>query len=223
MCGRYTQIMTWEQIHKLSEAIVPASSLPQRYNLAPTQASAIVRLDKDGNRQGRMLKWGLLPSWTKDKSVASSLINARAETIELKPSYKAAFRSRRCLLPMNGYYEWVKTVGSDQKQAFYISQQNSEPIFVAGIWERWHSDGVEQIETFSIITTESNSYLRQLHERMPVLIRSEDFEVWLNPASQLKDLKHLLKPADDSILGCYPVSDLVNNPANDMQACIERA
>ena len=159
-----------------------SADLVPRYNIAPTQQVPVIRLRADASRELSLLRWGLVPSWAQDPSIGQRMINARAETVASKPSYRAAFRRRRCLVPADGYYEWQKA--GRAKQPYYIRLRD-EPLFaMAGLWEQWHDTGGELWETFAIITTEANQATRAIHDRMPVILSQQDYAQWLDPACE---------------------------------------
>lgn len=195
--------------------------LPASYNIAPTQPTYIV--DGPGEqRRLRVVHWGLVPPWSRDASGAARLINARSDTIMEKPSYRQAYAKRRCLLPMDGWYEWSGT----QKQPWYISRKDGI-AGVAGIYERWvpanadPSDPRNVLHTCALITTDNNEDLSHVHDRMPVLIERADQDWWLDPASNPTDLLSLLRPAAPGIVQAWKVSRLVSQVRNDGPALIE--
>lgn len=223
MCGRYTHLFSWDELHHLLDLVVPAEKATKSYNVAPTQTPPIIRRQEDGSLKVDLVRWGLIPSWSKDMKSSAPLINARAETIDSKPSFRAAFKSRRCLVPVSGYYEWVVDPSSKKKKAYYILPNNDQPIFLAGLWESWNSESSTTLESFTIITTDANPYLIELHNRMPVVIEIKDCKDWLNPSSNSTELLGLLKPAGDKVLRFYEVSALVNSPRNNSIECITKA
>jgi len=166
-----------------------------------------------------MLRWGLVPSWAKDPSIGVRMINARAETIAEKPSFRSAFKHRRCLIPTDGYYEWAKA--GKKKQPYFIRMKDRQPFAMAGLWESWKSPEGETIETFTIITCEANSMMKPFHHRMPVILDEELWGEWLDPENNDVDrLKGYLVPYDSSKMEAFPVSPLVNNPRNDSPQCV---
>ena len=224
MCGRFT---LWTAIHRLVEQFQLSTSLqlPLRYNIAPTQDVATVRiLSETVERQLSLLRWGLVPSWSKDLSIGTRMINARSETIATKPAFRAAFKRRRCLVLADGYYEWQK-VGR-QKQPYYFHMRDDRPFALAGLWELWrnedaHSDAAP-LETCTIITTESNEVARRIHDRMPVILDPEHYELWLDPDFDRREaLESILVPCPSDEMVAQPVSTHVNRPANDDPKCIE--
>ena len=217
MCGRFTQAYSWEEVHAFLSILGPAQNLRPRYNLAPTQSAAVVRADGSGTRHLSMLRWGLIPAWAKDVSIGSKLINARGETVAKKPSFRSAFESRRCLVPADGFYEWTGEKGA--KQPYRIVPTRDLFAF-AGLWESWKKDGDEQLESFTIITTEANRKLAPLHARMPVILDPADFEHWLSPQLAANDALDLLRPAPDGAVDFHAISKHVNNARNDDAGCI---
>ena len=179
MCGRFNQEMTWREIHDLYELLgsLPVTVLERRWNGCPSQSFAICRLSVDESRETVSLRWGLVPAWARDQRMAGRLINARSETVSHKPAFRAAFRSRRCLIPANSWFEWSR----DQdgiKRPWLIAMEDSKPFSFAGIWERWMRNG-ESVETFSILTEAASPEIRHLHHRQPVVIAPSHFEEWL--------------------------------------------
>ncbi|MBC7771502.1 MAG: SOS response-associated peptidase [Pyrinomonadaceae bacterium] len=226
MCGRYTHRIFWNELHRLMELTTPVQ-LPIRYNIAPTQTAPVVRIDdreRSRSRSLAMLRWGLLPSWARDIKVGSSLINARAEGIESKPSFREAFRRQRCLVPASGFYEWKRLANGKVRQPYYISTADQKPIAFAGLWESWHntSHQGEPVETFTIITTTPNEMMAPLHDRMPVILDPQDFPSWLDPGNKdTAGLLALLRPYPAELMQSHPVSPRVNSPAFDDPSCIE--
>ena len=218
MCGRFTQFYSWPEVHAYLNLFGPPRNLPARYNIAPTQDAAVVRQGAEG-RALDFLRWGLVPSWAKDSSMAARMINARAETVAQKPSFRTAFRKRRCLVPADGFYEWRGAKGA--KQPYRILSPDRGLFAFAGLWERWEKAGGEALESFTIITTEANGKLAPLHARMPVILDPADFERWLSPELAANDAEALLRPAPDSAVDFHAVSRHVNNARNDDPACIE--
>jgi putative SOS response-associated peptidase YedK len=220
MCGRFVLItpgaVLAEQF-QLSE--VPA--LAPRYNIAPTQPVAAVRLAREGTaRELVLLRWGLIPSWAQDPSVGSRLINARSETVAEKPSFRYAFKSRRCLVPADGFYEWQ--CQERGRQPFFIRMREGTSFAIAGLWEHWQGPEGEVIESCTLLTTAANEMMRLLHDRMPVILNPKDYDLWLDPAVQKREaLLPLLRPYDAEAMVAYPVRPVVNSPANDSPLCIE--
>ncbi|MCA9067573.1 MAG: SOS response-associated peptidase, partial [Planctomycetaceae bacterium] len=192
-----------------------------RYNIAPTQDIAVVRLDQGHkHRELSLLRWGLIPSWAKDPKIGNRMINARAETLAEKPSFRVAFRKRRCLVLADGFFEWQKVEGA--KRPHFIHRQDDAPFAFAGLWDHWQQDGKE-IQSCTIITTTANSLMEPLHNRMPVILSEETFPIWLDPEFQNRNaLQDLLRPCNADLLEAYPVSTQVNNARNDVPECVNR-
>lgn len=220
MCGRYTVIATPEQLRALF-GYLEQPNFPPRFNVAPTQPIAIVRL-VNGERHFALVRWGLLPSWVKDPKAFSLLINARGETVAEKPAYRAAMKRRRCLIPADGFYEWK--AGGPRKQPYYIRAKSGQPLAFGGLWETWTGPNGEELETAAIVTTEANETLAPLHDRMPVIIAPDQFDLWLgNGDEDTAAASALIKPAPNELLETYPVSTDVNRVANDNPKLMERA
>ena len=216
MCGRTTLTISAEDLRRTFGYTVPAGYRP-RYNIAPSQNLLAIR-DGRGGRELVELRWGLVPFWADDPSIGNRLINARSETIGTTPAFREAFERRRCLLVVDGFYEWQRGPGG--KRPFRIHKARGDAFTLAGLWERWKRDG-ELIESCTIVTCPPNALVRPLHNRMPVIIPSERREEWLSAESPHEELLELLQPYAGHDLGAYEVSSLVNNPANDVEACIE--
>ena len=197
--------------------------LTPRYNICPTQQVACIRQVAAAELESVNLRWGLVPSWADDLKIGARMINARSETVADKPAFRKAFRTRRCLVIADGFYEWKKTGKS--KQPFYISRVDSKPFFMAGLWESWHNkqeSTSKPVETCTIITTQANELMMPLHDRMPVIMPHESLEMWLD--SEFADhtqLENLLIPFADDELQAWPVDTLVNKAANDLPQCVE--
>jgi len=213
MCGRYTLHSNKEAIAKtLGLADVPQLSL--RFNVAPTQQVATIRAQPE--RELVLMRWGLIPHWAKDPSIGNRMINARSETVATKPSFRSAFKSRRCLVVVDGFYEWKKTAAK-KKQPYYIRMKDEEPFAFAGLWESW-----QDMESCTILTTRPNELMKNLHDRMPVILSSNDYCLWLDPTlDDREQLESLLVPCPSSDMKAYPVSTTVNSPKNDRPECIE--
>lgn len=213
MCGRYAT-NDWKDIVRYSEPVkYVADDGKRRFNAAPTQMLPVVRNHPD--RELAALRWGLIPSWAKDKSIGAKMINARGETVAEKPSFRAAFKRRRCLVPMSGFYEWQKTPAG--KVPHFIHLLNTKMFTAAGLWEHWPGlNGDAPIESFTIITTDANELMRPLHDRMPVILPPECWEAWLDPEyNDAADLQGMLVPYPADEMRAYPVSTRVNSPKND--------
>jgi putative SOS response-associated peptidase YedK len=221
MCGRFALIADTEQVATLFEvddvANIPAA-VP-RYNIAPTQPVLAVRLNENGRREITFFRWGLIPSWSKDISIGSRLINARAETVTDKPSFRNAFKRRRCLIPADGFFEWQKSNG--KKQPMYIHAADGRPFALAGLWEVWQDPQGSTLQSCTILTTAPNELMSTIHDRMPAIIEQEDFGAWLDPGPNPDDALHLLRPYPAAMMAAYPVSTAVNSPSNDTPECIQ--
>jgi putative SOS response-associated peptidase YedK len=220
MCGRFAQRSDPKSLAKEFK-VAEAPAVEARYNIAPTQNILGVRAVSD-EREMTFFKWGLIPSWAKDTSMGARLINARAETVEEKPSFRQAFKQRRCIIPADGFYEWRREGG--KKQPFFFRMRDERPFGFAGLWERWEGEAGEAINSCTILTTEANEVLRPVHERMPVILHPDDYELWLDADARKRDLvKELLRPyAAEEMLG-YPVSATINSPRNQGANLVERA
>ena len=220
MCGRYTLASPTERLAE--EFGVDASSIEvsPNYNVAPTQGVAAV-LEEAGQRRLEVLRWGLIPPWADDPGIGSRMINARSETAPGKPSFRRAFRERRCLIPADGFYEWQRTNGA--KQPYYIHMGDGRPFAFAGLWESWSKGGEGEVRTCTILTTGANALVGEVHDRMPVILAHDAYDVWLDPASERDELTGLLAPYPVDEMETYPVSRFVNSPSNNDPRCIEPA
>ncbi len=220
MCGRFTQFHSAQAIAETFH-LADVPELAPHYNIAPTQAIATVRQPApNAKRQFRFLRWGLIPSWSKDPAIGARLINARAETVAEKPSFRSAFRHRRCLILADGFYEWQRQDG--QKQPFYFHLQDHEPFAFAGLWEQWQSPAGEAVETCTILTTAANEVLEPVHDRMPVILPPDNYTIWLDPELQtVSQLQSLLRPYPADQMIAYPVSRAVNRTSFDDPDCIQ--
>jgi putative SOS response-associated peptidase YedK len=217
MCGRFAQKSPAKKIAKKFE-VEGVPPLAERYNVAPAQAVLAVR-EASAAREAVFLKWGLVPRWAKDPAIGNRLINARSETVTEKPSFREAFTRRRCLVPLDGFYEWSRR--GDRKRPFFFHLRDGEPFALAGLWERWEGGG-EPLETCTLLTTEANELLAPHHDRMPVILRPEDYGLWLDAGVRRSDLlRPLFRPYPHEEMGAYGVSLLVNSPSNDDPRCVE--
>ena len=217
MCGRYTLTADPKTLQAEFGISIPENLAP-RYNIAPTQPVPVV-VAENGTPRLDVFRWGLIPSWAKDPRIGNKLINARAETIAEKPSFRTAFRRRRCLIPADGFFEWQKTPHG--KQPVFIHLKNRRPFAFAGLWEQWLSPDGSEIFSCTIITTAPNELLKDVHNRMPVILPPDTRRLWLDSSQPSQHLLPLLKPYPATEMTFYPVSKLVNAPANDNPACIE--
>ena len=220
MCGRFTQTASPEVIAQQFAITNPPLFTP-RYNIAPSQPIAAIRIDSDTPTGTLvMLRWGLIPSWAKDPKIGNQCINAKAETVAEKPSFRSAFKKRRCLIAATGFYEWQ--VQSHAKQPMWIGLKSQRPFAFAGLWEQWTPADGEPLETCTIITTEPNDLMAPIHNRMPVILAPTVYNQWLDPTfQQTEPLKALLRPYPSEELLVYAVSTLVNNPCHDAPQCLE--
>src|ERR1051325_9539173 len=220
MCGRYTLISNPEAIRALFR-YAQQREFPPRYNISPTQPIAVVRLF-EGQREFALLRWGLIPGWVKDPRTFSLLFNARGETLLEKPAFASAMRYRRCLIPFDGFYEWKH--GGKRRPPYYIRDRAVGPMAFAGLWESWMGPNGEEMETAAIVTTAANRRLAPLHNRMPVILPPEAFDLWLDHRNvDAEKAASLIAPAREDLLEAYPVSQEVNRAANDSVALIELA
>ena len=225
MCGRFTQRFTWQEVRDFLDLGGPARNLAPRYNLAPSQDAAVARAEESG-RTLSMLRWGLVPAWSRDPKIGYKLINARSETAHAKPSFRAAFRSQRCLIPVDGFYEWSQRGAA--RQAWLIEPLDGGIMALAGLWERWivrdrilapkslaHLNPGSTLESFTVLTRAADDSLAAIHHRMPVVIPPDEFNAWLHAEPVALD-QLPVKP-----MSIHPVSNRVNKPSNDDALCVE--
>ena len=218
MCGRYT-ITSSPEVLRAVFGYSEQPNFPPRYNIAPTQPVPIVRLE-EGARHFALVRWGLIPSWVKDPNNFALLINARGESVTDKPAFRNAMKRRRCLVPVDGFYEWKPTGG--RKQPYYIRARSGAPLALAGLWEVWTGPNGEELETATIVTTRANRLLGAIHDRMPVIVPPEAFGLWLDCANvDAMTASALIAPAPEDLLETYPVSLAVNRTANDNASLLE--
>jgi putative SOS response-associated peptidase YedK len=212
MCGRYAITSAPEAIRALF-GFAEQPDFPPRYNVAPTQPIPVVRL-AEGRHSFALVRWGFMPSWVKDPRTFSLLINARGESVLDKPAFRNAMRRRRCLVPADGFYEWKAEGG--RKRPYFIRPRAGGPIAFAGLWECWTGPNGEEVETACIVTTAANRTLRDLHDRMPVVIAPEAFDLWLDCANvDAGTAAALIAPAPETVFEAYEVSTAVNRTADD--------
>jgi putative SOS response-associated peptidase YedK len=213
MCSRYSLTSPHEAVRR-TFGYKNEEPFPPRYNIAPTQPVAIVRIDAKAERELALVRWGLIPSWVKDPRAFTTIINARADGVVDKPSFRAAMKYRRCLVPADGFYEWTGTAGA--KQPHLIRPKTGGPIAFAGLWEHWLGADGSEMESMAIITTEANRTLAHIHDRMPVILAPETWETWLDcKRIPPKDAAMFLQPAPVGLLEVVAVSRTLNNPRND--------
>jgi putative SOS response-associated peptidase YedK len=220
MCGRFTlrtNAAAVQQAFQLDEA----PRIEPRYNVAPSQQVLAVRLSEQGKAEPVFFRWGLVPSWAKDPKIGYTLINARSETASEKPSFRAAFKQRRCLIPADGFYEW-KAVGK-KKQPMYFALRDGLLFAFAGLWERWMSPDGPAVQTCTILTTTSNELIRPLHERMPVILDPPRYHAWLDPVTTGAEVQWWLAPWPAEDMTMVPANPIVNSPRNEGPQCLEAA
>ena len=218
MCGRFT-LHTDPRILAKLFGLDETPYLEPRYNIAPTQPIAAVA--NTGENKVDFFTWGLIPFWAKDPSIGSRMINARSETLAEKPSFKTAYKRRRCLVLADGFYEWKKEPDSKTKTPMYIQLESQQPFAFAGLWESWHNGDGSHILSCTIITTAPNSLMVNIHNRMPVILSPDAYPQWLDPAEKKpSDLQDLLQPYPPEEMTAFPVSRAVNNPRNDSPECV---
>lgn len=220
MCGRFTLTLDPGDLQQAFPDIQFPGDWTPRFNIAPTQPVAVIA--NQAAHRVDFFTWGLIPSWAKDPEIGSRLINARAETLAEKPSFRSAYRRRRCLILADGFYEWQEIPGAKGKQPMFIHLKDRSPFAFAGLWELWHAPDASTIYSCTIITTQPNELMQPIHNRMPVILPPAAYAAWLDPAERQPDsLSPLLAPYPAGAMAAYPVSRQVNSPANDSPACIE--
>jgi putative SOS response-associated peptidase YedK len=218
MCGRYVLKAALPDIARMLGMDVDLALEP-RYNIAPTTPVPACRMERPDEKELTLLRWGLVPHWAKQADGNYRMINARAETVATKPAFRTPFRSRRCLIPADGYYEWKSVAG--RKQPYYFTMKDGNPFCFAGLWERWQPAEGDALETCAIITTEANALGAEVHHRMPVIIGADDYEQWLDPrVTRSDEVLPLLAPFPPEAMTVYPVSTLVNNARVDEARCV---
>lgn len=214
MCGRYTLIRLADFTDMFPWIRPPAADPPARFNIAPTQDVAVVA--NTPAPAVEFFRWGLVPSWAKDPSIGSRMINARAESIAEKPAYRAALKRRRCLVPTSGFYEWRASPGGKGKTPMFIRMKDGKPFAFAGLWEVWHDPGGSTLKTCTVITSTPNEMVAEIHDRMAVILKPEDYKRWIKPGEVEPDeLLDLLNPYPAGLMEAFPVSRAVNSPANE--------
>ena len=221
MCGRYRRTTKEEELARIYNIPIPPQlDLPISFNIAPSQNVLAIRFNpKTGQRSLDALRWGLVPYWAKDDKIGYRTINARAETVYTAPSYREAFKKRRCLIPADGFYEWKKVPGG--KIPYAIGMRDDSPFVFAGLWEGWKDPSTgEWLRTCTIITGEPNELVAQVHTRMPVILPEEHHAKWLGEAVE-NDLKELLRPFPGENMKMWPISQRVNDPKNDDETILQ--
>jgi putative SOS response-associated peptidase YedK len=219
MCGRYRLSRRKQIIEEHFDAADWQDDWSPRYNLAPTQPVPVIRQHpKEPIRELSLMRWGLIPLWAKDASGAARMINARSETAATLPAFRDALKSRRCMIPADGFYEWMRTGKTKQPYCFEVGE--GELFAFAGLWERWKDPNGNWIKTCSILTTTPNAVTASVHDRMPVILDPDGYELWLDPGmTKVEAVSDLLKPYDAKRMRCYPVNNRVNSAVNDDAEC----
>ncbi len=220
MCGRYSLTLDPAELKEAFPGVeVPDTETLARYNVAPSQSVPVI--PNNHNNRVEFFHWGLIPSWAKDPQIGNRMINARAESLAEKPSFRTALKRRRCLVLANGFFEWRQEPGSKTKTPMFIRLKSGKPFGFAGLWDIWHSPDDQDVLSCTIVTTTPNSLVAKIHNRMPAIVRPEDYELWLDPDEQEPDrLAKVFKAYPASQMVAYPVSKLVNDPKNDVAECV---
>lgn len=226
MCGRYALLTSTPEIARILGVAGAEAVVDPRYNVAPTQKMPVARINAGGEAELVTMRWGLVPAWAKDVKIGNKLINARAETAAEKPSFRAAMRRRRCLVPIDGYYEWRRQPDG-RKQPYFISPKKGETAFLAGLWESWHDRTMDELVTsYTILTAPAGPPVASIHHRMPVVVQPSERDAWLRlPPEQNRALAELLDQqiaqSQTLAFSICPVSTAVNSPRNDDPRCIQ--
>jgi len=210
VCARYEFIGTPEQLIEAFQVLREVEIVP-RHDIRPTTQVVAIRQAPNGNRQADLLRWGLIPSWSKDTKAAATMINARGETVATKPSFRSAFKRRRCVLPATSFYEWEKLTAKD-KQRWRIHRVDETPLAFAGLWEHWEKDG-QVIDSCSIVTTEANGFMQRIHDRMPVILELDEVGAWLDPDNEA--LGELIRPCPEDCLTMETVPRFIGDRTGD--------
>jgi len=219
MCGRFTLTLDPAEAADEFEGVNFPSKFAPRYNIAPSQP--VLAIPNDGKNTADFFLWGLIPSWAKDPSIGNRLINARGETLAEKPSFRGGYKYKRCLVITDGYYEWKTVPDTKTKIPHCIHLKTAHPFAFAGLWDEWHSAEGSAIRSCTIITTKPNKFLASIHDRMPVILHSKDYSDWLDASPRTADtLAHLITDFPAELMEAYPVSTMVNSPANDRAECV---
>jgi len=219
MCGRYSFAPDLKIVNEHYDITVNDNEIEQNYNCAPSQMLPVV--SNDAPDKFSLFRWGLIPFWAKDKSIGNKLINARAETIAKKPSFRTSFKRRRCLIPADAFYEWRKEPGTKNKIPYRIFLTDQPLFSMAGIWDQWKNPEGETIRSFSIITSSPNELMKEIHQRMPVILSKEAEMEWLKSDDQ-NQLLELLQPYPAKLMDAYRISELVNSPRNNSKEIVKK-
>jgi putative SOS response-associated peptidase YedK len=223
MCGRYSLATPAHTDLRSRFALGESVEIRQRFNVCPGDDVLAVTTTKDGEPRGDVLRWGLVPHWAKDPATGFKMINARAETLTEKPAYRDALRTRRCLIVADGFYEWQARTGRS-KLPWHVTRADGAPFAFAGLWAIWHGTGDELLRTCTIITTDANATLREVHDRMPVILRSQDEEeAWLQHGTPMPALQELLAPLPDALTARRAVGPAVSDARYDGPDCLADA
>ena len=219
MCGRYRLSRRKQLVEEYFDSVSDEPDWSPRFNVAPTQPVPVIRQNaKEPVRETSLMRWGLIPSWAKDPSVAAQMINARSETAATKPAFRDPLKFHRCLIPADGFYEWQKTAQTKQPYCFEVN--DGELFAFAGLWDRWKDANGNWIRTCSILTTTPNAVTSLVHDRMPVILDPHSYDLWLDPGmTDVAATSDLLRPFDARLMRCYPVSTRINHVANDDVEC----
>jgi putative SOS response-associated peptidase YedK len=220
MCGRFAYFgkgaFGHESLH------LPEPPRFENYNITPSQDILAIRTSPEtGHPEYTMLHWGLVPFWSKSVKTKFPLINARSEGIETKPSFRDPFKRRRCIIPASGFYEWQKV--EEHKQPYFIRPVDGRYFALAGLWDSWRGENSEDVNSCAIITTTANAGMKEIHDRMPVILGNMDIAAWLDPGKGQADLLAMLEPYPESLIEIYPVSSMVNSPRNNGPECVKRS
>lgn len=216
MCGRFVLVALADVMNQVFDLRNTQDPLPQRFNIAPTQQIGVITNERPDELAWH--RWGLVPGWAKDAKIGNRMINARSETAAEKPSFRAAFRRKRCLIPASGFFEWKRAGAA--RQPVYISLRERPLFAFAGLWEQWHSAEGDEVRSATILTTEANAFMDSIHQRMPVILAPEEHDAWLQPAAR-EAHQELLRPCAPELMRAWPVSTYVNRAGNDSPETIE--
>ena len=218
MCGRYTLTVNPAETREGFEKYTLPSQFAPRFNIAPAQP--VLAIPNDGRNMADFFHWGLIPSWAKDPAIGNRLINARGETLAEKPAFRGVYKYKRCLIPADGFYEWKAQPGTKIKVPHFIHLISGKPFALAGLWDEWHAPDGSVVRSCTIVTTAPNDLMAPIHNRMPVILHPRDYTEWLDTAPRKPEsLDHLIKAFPAELMEAYPVSTLVNSPANDRAEC----